>query len=179
MNLLTSTTSVCLWQDVIKGAENRCSITLQEDLEQYLVALVMRYINQPDVVKKIFATAFLEALQLRERERSVSLQHVGDQCLIFAGLFPRAAEKRHVKIGYFVDLGRSAYGAISKSTDDLYGSLALKFVVLMDVLQSIQETELMPFEAYEQWSEVGSERAMAILKQYVNVVPFKKMVSRS
>lgn len=176
MTLLTSTTPRVLWQDVVKHAETRCAITLEGELENYLVSLLMRYTSQPEIAKQIFATAFLEALQLREHERSVSLQHVGDQCLLFAGLFPKAAAKRHVKIGYFVDIGRSAYGAISKTTDDLYGSLAIQFVVLMDVLQSIQpHAELMPFEAYEQWEQVGSQRAFELLKNYKNILPFRKI----
>jgi hypothetical protein len=174
MSLVTSQTSLVLWQDVIKHAENRCSISLKEELETYLVSLLIRYTNKPEVAKQIFATAFLEALQLRERERNTSLQHVGDQCLLYAGLFPHAAEKRHVKIGYFVDLGRAAYANVSRN--DLYSSLALQFVVLMDVLQSIpQYSELLPLEAYEQWDDVGSHRALKILQSYTRVGPVKNI----
>src|SRR5437016_2911471 len=108
MNLLTNETVLILWQDVVKNAEDRCSISLKEELEAYLVSLLVRYTNKPEVAKQVLATAFMEALQRRANQRNVSLQHVGDQCLLFAGLFPRVAEKRHVKINYFVDLGRSA-----------------------------------------------------------------------
>ncbi|OGT38446.1 MAG: hypothetical protein A3F11_09970 [Gammaproteobacteria bacterium RIFCSPHIGHO2_12_FULL_37_14] len=175
MDLLTSTTSLVLWQEVVKHAENRCCITLKRELETYLISLLMRYTNQPDVAKQIAATAFLNALHLSETERHVSLQRVGDQCLIFTGLFPRLAEKRLVKINYFVDLGRSAYSAISHKTNDLYGSLALQFVVLMDVLQSIRpHSDLLPFEAYEQWNELGSQRALQALKKYTAGMPIKK-----
>lgn len=177
MTLLTNTTTVVLWQDVIKHAEESCSISLKEELEAYLVSLLIRYTNKPEVAKQILAIAYLEGLQLRLRERSVILQHVGDQCLLFAGLFPRIAEKRHVKIGYFVDLGRGAYSAVSRTTNDLYSSLALQFVTLMDVLQSIpQYPALLPLEAYEQWEEVGSQRALKILQAYSsqNVIPIRR-----
>lgn len=175
MNLLTNSSSLALWQDVIKHAENSCCVELNEELEIYLVSLLDRYINKPEVAKQIFATAFLEALHLQEQQRKVSLQHIGDQCLLYAGLFPRLAEKRHVKINYFVDLGRSAYAAVSHTTNDLYGSLALQFVVLMDVLQSIRPyNDLLPLEAYEQWEELGSQRAFKILQIYSPGVPFKK-----
>lgn len=174
-NLLTSPTSLCLWHEVIKHAENRCAVSLKEDLEAYLVSLLMRYINKPEVVKQIFAKTFLEALEAALSQRQVSMQHVGDQCLLFAGLFPRAAEKKHVKINYFVNLGRSAYSVVSTVPDDLFSSLALKFVVLTDVLQSIRQYhDLLPLEAYDQWNELGSQRALKILREFSSGTPLKR-----
>jgi len=174
MSLLTNKTDVMLWQDVIKEAEQACSVDLEQELEAYLVSLLIRYANKPELTKQIFATAFLKALHLRQQERHVLLQHVGDQCLLFAGLFPYAAKKKHVKIGYFVDLGRTAYTNLSGKDHDLYATLALQFVVLMDILQSIRQTqELLPLEAYEQWNEVGSQRALQILRQYTKALPKK------
>jgi hypothetical protein len=176
MTMLANSSSLVLWHDVVKNAESRCSIVLNEDLEAYLIALLIRYSNKPDIAQQVFASAFLEAMQMRSRERNSSLQHVGDQCLLYAGLFPRAAEKKHVKINYFVDLGRSAYGAISRTANDLYWMLALEFVMLMDVLQSIRPTQdLLPLEAYEQWDELGSKRARLILEEYTRGMPIKRI----
>lgn len=175
MNVVVSETSALLWQNVIQQAEERCSIKLKTELEAYLISLLIRYVNKPEVAQQVFARAFLEAMQLRERERHTSLQHVGDQCLLFAGLFPQSAQKKHVKISYFVDLGRSAYANISDRAHDLYWSLAYQFVALMDVLQSIKQyPDLLPLQAYEQWNEVGSQRALQILQQYTRGVPVKK-----
>ena len=104
------------------------------------------------------------------------MKEVGDHCLLFAGLFPRAAEKRLVKISYFVGLGQGAYSTISQCTDDLYGLLALQFVVLTDVLQSIRQGyDLLPLEAYEQWNDTGSQRALRILQEYTKSTPIKKI----
>lgn len=174
MALLINRNPVVLWHDALKLAEDRCSIALNEEVETYLISLLIRYTNKPEVAQQIFAKAYLEAMQLRENERQVSLQQVGDQCLLFAGFFPEAAHRKHVKIRYFVDLGRSAYSAISKSADDLHWLLALKFVSLMDVLQSIRpHSELLPLAAYEQWEELGSQRALQILKEYTGGIPIK------
>lgn len=167
MSLLLQPDSHILWRDVIKGAEDRCAITLKQELESYLVSLMMRFTNQPGVARQVIATAFMEAMQKGELERRVSLAQVGDHCLILAGLFPKAITHRQVKLGYFVDLGRSAYATISQRAYDLYGALALQFVVLMDILQSIRESpDMLPLEAYELWQEVGSQRALRILKGY-------------
>lgn len=164
MNLLTNDNALILWQDTVKHAEEICAVSLQQELESYLVSLLVHYSRKPEVAKQVFAATFLEAMHAHDNH---SLQQMGDQCLLFAGLFPRAAEKKLVKISYFVDLGRSAYTSISTKTNDLFGSLAFQFVVLMDVLQSIRpQPNLLPLEAYEQWNEVGSQRALKILREY-------------
>lgn len=175
MNLLTGATPI-LWQDLVKLAEDRCSVTLEHEVEAYLVTLLSRYTNKPEVAKQILATAFLKALNANKPQRELSLQDVGDQCLLFAGLFPRVTQKRLVKVSYFVDLGRSAYASISNKTNDIYDLLALQFVVLMDVLQSLREPphHLMPIEAYELWQEVGSHRALKILQEYTSIGHLRK-----
>lgn len=174
--VISGGSSLTLWHEVIQQAENACAISLDQDLEIYLTSLLIRYSNKPDIAKQILAEAFLKALQKQANERNLSLQHVGDQCLLFAGFFPRAAHKKQVKVKYFVDLGRSAYGAISQATNDLYATLALQFVALMDVLQSIRPEHadfMLPLEAYEQWQSLGSKRALQILRAYTAGIPLK------
>lgn len=178
MNLLTGDNPRILWRDAVKQAESRCSVSLTDQLESYLISLLMQYADKPGIVKQIFATAFLDALQKQIQERQTALRNVGDQCLLFAGLFPKAAERKQVKIDYFVDLGRSAYAAISQTTNDLYSSLAMQFVVMMDVLQCVRhDASLLPLEAYEQWRLVGSERALQYLRAYseAGIYPIKKL----
>lgn len=174
MGLLTNTNTTLLWREVIKEAEGCCDVELQNELESYLISLLVKFTDKPEIVKQILAMAFMDAQHMREKARQTSLQNVGDQCLILAGLFPRAAERRLVTIRYFVDLGQSSYIAISRKTDDLFDNLAVQFVVLMDVLQSIRPSpDLLPLEAYEQWNEVGSKHALKILKSYTAATPFK------
>ena len=168
MTILLSTATSTIWQEAVKTAESACLVTLDDRVESYLVSLLNRYVNRPDIVKQVFAKAYLEALERQAMERSLSLQQVGDQCLLFAGLFPKQAQRKHVKINYFVDVGRAAYNSISKN--EFFSSLAMQFVLLMDILQSIRgETDLLPLEAYEQWTELGSQRAFRILQSYLNL----------
>ncbi|OGT60879.1 MAG: hypothetical protein A3E85_01050 [Gammaproteobacteria bacterium RIFCSPHIGHO2_12_FULL_45_12] len=174
MRVLTSQTQMSLWHDLVKYAEAECDITLKHELEAYLVTLLMRYTNRPELVKRVMAMVFMQAMQYSAPRRQGLLQMVGDECLLFAGLFPHLAEKRHVKIAYYVTLGRTAYCNISIKTNDLYASLARHFVSLMDVLQAInQDSHLLPLEAYEQWQELGSWRAYRILEEYTQGLPFK------
>lgn len=176
MKVLTHSTPVALWQEIVHDAELACETTLRHELEAYLVFLLVRYINKPEIVSHIMATELMHALQTKTKARESALQGVGDTCLLFSGLFPRMAEKRLVKISYFVNIGRGAYQAMSKTSNDLYSSLSQQFVSIMDILQSIrwhaqQIPDLLPFEAYDLWNESGSQRALKVLKQYSNATP--------
>ena len=62
MNLLTNTSPLVLWQDVIRQAEYECSVNLRAELETYLISLLIRYTNKPEVVKEVIATNFLQAI---------------------------------------------------------------------------------------------------------------------
>lgn len=176
MDLLLNATPVALWHQIIHEAQTMCDVTLKEDLESYLVFLMVRYTDRPEVVKNIVAYEFLRSVQLTAKKRQTALQEVGDQCLIFAGLFPHLADKRLVRISYFVDMGQSAYSLLSKNHNDLYGSLAKQFVGLMDVLQSVRQfskdhTDLLPLQAYELWNDTGSQRAYSVLKKVTQATP--------
>jgi hypothetical protein len=176
MKLLISSTPLALWHEIIHDAESNCAITLKQELESYLVFLLMRYSNQPDLIKKIMASEFLKGANLGSHQRQIVLQGVGDGCLIFSGLFPKIAEKRLVKISYFVNLGQTAYSNISQTHNDLYGLLAKHFVPLMDILQSIRRyaneyPDLLPLQAYDLWNETGSQQALKTLKQYTGATP--------
>lgn len=178
MTLLLHSTPVALWQDIIHDAERMCAAPLSEELESYLVFLLVRYTNKTHITDHIMATEILQGIKLSPGIKRLALQEVGDKCLIFTGLFPRIAEKRLVKISYFVNLGQAAYEGISKKHNDLYNLLSHQFVTLMDVLQSVRRysehyPDLLPLQAYDLWNETGSQRALSVLKQYSPNVPVK------
>jgi hypothetical protein len=182
MKVLVSATPVALWQEIIHEAENVCGTHLQEEIEAYLVFMLVRYMDKPEMVKQIMATSFLEGLKLSAHQRELMLQGVGDGCLLLSGLFPGAAEKRLVKISYFINLGRSAYSNISRANNDVYSRLTRQFVPIMDVLQSTRRytkdyPDLLPLQAYDLWNESGSQRALAVLKQYTKATPVSIRVS--
>lgn len=169
-----------LWRDIIHEAELSCETLLQEELESYLVFLLVRYTNKPEVLKQIVASELLQSIKLPPNTRELALQTVGDKCLIFSGLFPSLAEKRMVKISYFVGIGQSAYDTISKQHNDLYHLLSKQFVSLMDVLQSIRQysqkyQDLLPIQAYDLWNETGSKRALSVLKQHTQGSPISSL----
>ena len=157
------------WQALVAEAEDLAGVQLDEELESYLVFTLMRYLRRPEMTQRILALDFLEAFQHTHPQRSEALRDVGDQCLLYSGLFPRRAERRRVRVSYYVRLGRSAYQNLADSlnkTADLFAHLAAEFVAAMDTLQAIrvlgqQTTGLLPAQAYELWQDTASRQAYA------------------
>jgi hypothetical protein len=167
------------WYQLISEARKVGLIELEEDAESYLVFLLMRFMNNPEIARSILSTEYLEGLSSHLQLRQTLLQNVGDKCLVMAGLFPARARKKRVKISYFVRLGQSAYTVVSqispkKGTSVLYNTLSHEFVPMMDVLQTTREldekkfSQLNPLEAYDLWSDTHSAHALKILEQYAN-----------
>lgn len=173
--LILEPTVTSQWYSLVLEAEQLCSLHLSEDLESYLVFLLSRFINQAELANSVLAVDFLESLHKAGRAQHEQLRDVGDKCLLFAGLFPNRAIKKQVKISYFVDLGKNAYGILAdlshKQIADLYAALQDDFVPLMDVLQATREVagqspQLLPLEAIELWQSTGSQHALKIARDY-------------
>jgi hypothetical protein len=169
------------WQKLVKEAEEENHIQLDEELESYLVFLLMRYTEKPEMAGKVMALEYLRGMQVRGAQRQGQLRDVGDQCLLYCGLFPRLAERRRVRISYYVDLGRSAYhcvaGVSQKAMASMYAHLSERFVELMDTLQAMRTLQgngkeiLDPIRAFELFTECGSQRARHILATSTTATP--------
>jgi len=139
--LILDASSTAQWHRLVTDAEAHCGTTLDESTESYLVFLLMRYLRRPDLLRRVMAVGYLKAMLAEGRVREQRLRNVGDQCLILAGLFPGQAERRRVEVGYFVDLGRGAYGQLGQldqSAGSLYRMLSELFLDLMDILHALR-----------------------------------------
>ncbi|MFO7603448.1 MAG: hypothetical protein R6X06_06500, partial [Gammaproteobacteria bacterium] len=104
--------STAQWHRLVQDAEAEMGIHLDEDLESYLVFLLMRFTSRPEIAGSILALEFLEGQHRGGQLQQEQMRDVGDKCLLYAGFYPKRAEKRLVKISYYVSLGRSAYAHI-------------------------------------------------------------------
>lgn len=178
--LVLKPTATAQWHSLINDAQSQCNLHLGEDQESYLVFLLMRFIERPELASKIMAMEFLQSMHKSGKERSDSLRDVGDQCLLFSGLFPKRAERRRVKVSYFVNIGKAAYTQLSETRMEglakLYQTLALQFVAMMDVLQAVRvmgtnSPILEPLAALELWQDTGSQQALGALRAVTNGTP--------
>ena len=172
-DLLLEPTSTAQWRQLVTDAQNTAHQRLDEELESYLVFLLMRFAHSPDVVMSIVALDYLESQLARGKVRHERLREVGDRCLLFSGLFPQLARRRHVSANYYVSVGQGAYSelsdTLSHSVGSMYRHLAQGFVSLMDVLQNMrrmgsQQPLLDPLHALELWSRTGSRSAWTDLQ---------------
>ncbi len=156
------------WHNLVNEAQQSAGIQLDEELESYLVFLLMRYTDKPEMAASVLALDYLEGANTLGQVRQDRMRDVGDQCLLYSGLFPERAERRRVRISYYVDLGRSAYHTAADATQQtlsqLFSSLASRFVHVMDTLQAMRgingETpQLSPIMAFELWQDTGSKQA--------------------
>lgn len=178
--ILLESNSTAHWQKLVHEAESLCEFHLDEDLESYLVFLLMRFLNRSDFTSRIMAMDYLHSLVQTGQLQQENLRDVGDHCLLFSGLFPKIAERRQVKISYYVGIGKSAYSYLADTCGEnlsiFYHQLADAFVQLMDILQVIgnmrnRKEVLSPLEALELWGDTQSEQALRSLRSYSTGIP--------
>lgn len=170
---IQTSNSTTQWHELVTEAQRAANVHLDEELESYLVFLLMRYTDKPEMAASILALEYLEGASAMGQLRHDRMRDVGDQCLLYSGLFPERAERRRVQVSYYVDLGRSAYHTAADATrqtlSQLFFALASQFVLIMDTLQAMrginsQAPELTPLMAFELWQDTGSEQALRTLK---------------
>jgi hypothetical protein len=140
--ILTDTPQTALWFDLIREAEDGAATRLDEELESYLVFLLMGHTRDLQLHRNVMALDYLLARAERGARRKQELRDVGDRCLLLAGLYPEQAERRLVTIDYFLAMGSSAYDELSialhAAVADLYGHLAKAFTHLVRVLMELR-----------------------------------------
>lgn len=178
--LALGSTTTEQWVNLIKEAQAATDQHLDQELESYLVFLLMRYTDKPEMAASLLAIEYLSSMLGARRPHHEQLRDVGDKCLLYSGFFPHRAEALRVKISYFVNLGRSAYSQLSSKPGTgaavMYHHLALAFIPLMDVLQSMRElgdknTRLSPLHAFELWQDTGSRHAFQTLRTATQAIP--------
>ena len=143
--ILTSPKEVALWYILVNEAEYRIGCQLPEEIESYLVFLLMRYMWKREIASTVLSLGFMEGLNARGAERKNALKEVGDTCLVYAGLFPKRTQRLRVPDDYFADLGRGAYRVLASvagdGLQDTYASLSGEFVFLSRILAATRTLE--------------------------------------
>lgn len=140
--LILHPTETSQWHALLIEAQANSACILEEDIESYLVFLLMRFTQSPALANSVLATDFLDSVNAEGSRRVDLLQEVGDKSLLFSGLYPGLANKKRVSVDYFVDMGKSAYFAVaeldSAKGSELFAALAENFMMMKTVLGQIQ-----------------------------------------
>ena len=133
------------WHHLVSEVQFTSGIQLSEALESYLVFLLIRFTEKPELASAVLAEEYLQSLQALGCEQRETLRDVGDKCLIFAGFFPERALRKQVSDEYFTEMGRLAYGMLANIPEAQrfgpYVDLHEKFISLKDLLASMHQQE--------------------------------------
>ncbi|MSR14023.1 MAG: hypothetical protein EXR86_05535 [Gammaproteobacteria bacterium] len=170
---------VASWRALFGCAQHACATYLPAAVEDYAIRLLYRNLGQPS--ESLSCAANYAERVLAQCQRAPDLATVGDQSLIFAGLFPEHAIGEGIPIAYFVHIGMNAYrefaaAAPEQESRDTYIALANTFVMLVDVLHTLREVEqdepvIDGLNAYQLWHETGSLHAWQVLRRLTPSLP--------
>lgn len=162
--ILTDMPPLALWTDLIHEAEHDAAMRLDEELESYLVFVLMGHARDVQLGRNAVALDYLLARAESGARAKQELRDIGDRCLLLAGLYPEQAQRRLVSIQYFLEIGSHAYGelanALRAGVADLYGHLAHAFAQLVRVLLQLRRRmrEVTPLVLHELCSAGGIDR---------------------
>ncbi|HEC19514.1 MAG TPA: hypothetical protein ENI97_09230 [Gammaproteobacteria bacterium] len=166
-------TSTAHWHKLVCEAEHQSQRSLGEELQSYLVFLLQRFLDRPDLAGRVLALDYLKSFRIAGQRQIARLREVGDLCLLYAGFFPQRARRRRLSVKYYVDLGVGAYYQLHHNTAHhqgrLYEHLYEGFVPAMDVLQAMRNLDgaqnvLDPLTAHELWQYTDSSQARRYLQ---------------
>lgn len=117
-------------------------------------------------------------------QRTYLLQRIGDIALFISGFFADSLATKAVDLDYYIHMGGNAYGSLSEEVRGtfrgnafapVYRELAMKFQVLVDVLNEIsagsrEGSDIDVMRTYEVWLKTGSRRAERLLREQ-GIVP--------
>lgn len=144
--LVLHPTDMSQWHALVSEAQVLCALNLTEEIESYLVFLLMRYCQHANLIESILALEFLESHKNFGQRRADMLQEVGDKSLLFSGLFPGIAKRRRISERYFIDIGQSAYLTVSEleanQCNDLFFKLCESFETMQSVLNAMRSDSI-------------------------------------
>ena len=124
-------------QELIREATMLNHQYLHEEIESYLVFMLMRFMKKPQLADSTLAIELLEQNLHSVEQQKENLQHIGDKCLIYQGFFPRLAIKKSVNPNYFTSIGKSAYHSLYQVLEKGHDSNSQLFQYLADDFQSL------------------------------------------
>ena len=144
--LILHPTDMSQWHALVNEAQATTNLILNENTESYLVFLLMRFSQTTQLIESVMALDFLESMHRAGKRQVELLREVGDKSLLFCGLFPGMAVKRHVRLAYFSELGQAAYLTVSeleeRESAPLYLELSSQFTVLQSILQAMRGSSM-------------------------------------
>ena len=170
------------FREMVADALSHRRLEVRQVTEFYLVNLLAGFlererlfVEQEDgsVQAEPLALILLRALQADRRTRVASLRRLGDTALFVSGFFGDSLARTHVDVGYYISMGERAYGTLAETErglDDLYGELASRFGLFVDLFAEIAELSDLRsnrglVRLYERFLQTRDERVAQRLRE--------------
>ena len=170
----------------IDGVISRQGVDVDPHAAHYVVNLLTLFSRSEELYEdrgdsyglRPLALMLADAAEARTAAaRNHALQRIGDVALFISGFFADSLVNKAVDVDYYVYMGGNAYGSLSEEVRgtfrgnafaDIYRELAVKFQVLVDVLNEVRdeargESDRDLLRTYEIWLKTGSRRARKLL----------------
>jgi hypothetical protein len=150
-HILVGKTALEWFREMVSDAISHRRLEVQEVTEFYLVNLLAGFLEKERLWvedaggvprEEPLALILLRALQSDRRTRTATLRRLGDTALFVSGFFGDSLARTHVDVDYYIAMGERAYGSLAETErglDDLYGELAARFPVFVDLFAEIAE----------------------------------------
>ena len=125
--------------EIVMEAQGKSQIFLESDVEAFLVHVIARTLDKPNIWDQPIAIRVLTAQQLSGKTRAQALQTIGEECLFINGW--QIKQERWPTKTYFVEMGEIAFGLASTSTrpaDKLLELASDNFQLMSSVLKTAQ-----------------------------------------
>lgn len=113
-------TTMSMWYDLMQGAQAYGECYLNEPVESYVVFVLMRFTQRPELADVVLAEDYFRASQKEGSLQHEKMRDVADGCLLYAGFFPDRSTRKNVSEDYFLDLGRMAYRSLSSLPERIW-----------------------------------------------------------
>ncbi len=169
------------WRALLTEAQHVARRYLPPLVDDYVIRLLYRAVGQPNRQVGEDARAVLERMAREDALHQIDFGTIGDQSLIFGGLFPEQAIAKGIPLAYFIQAGSNAYREYASLANDparraLYSALADHFVASIDALHTLRDLQqnspcIDALNAYQLWTETGSTYAWHVLRQVTSALP--------
>jgi hypothetical protein len=144
MNVLLHPGITAQFYTLIGEAQYTLNRQLPEELEHYLVSLLIRFIDKHEIIVSSVGQEHLEA-QLSLHQNPHLLKDLGDSCLLISGLFPERKSHRGLNKEYYIEIGQRAFYSYaltgSLSSASLFSHISSDFPLLSTVLAATRHPQ--------------------------------------
>lgn len=169
------------FQELVSRGLSSRKLSTSPHVETYLVKILNFYLDarnlhddtysdeQGSKNPKTYAEMFLHALNCDDFRKIELLRKIGDRTLYISGIFGDSLQRKIVDVDYYVNIGGSAYAALSQTTKNgelvnVYSTISQNFVDFVDVFTYVSHNSFIKSDQsvlrlYDRYMKTGSDLA--------------------